>query len=67
VSEIVDEYNLEPATSFIWIPQLLTAQPTRPSRLDAGGIHQVATQQVNVVGSTNLWPRGSRYIISDPA
>ncbi len=68
VSEIVDEYNLEPGdVIYLDTGNYLTAQPTTFGDLDAGGIHQVATQQVNVVGSTNLLAGGSRYIISDPA
>lgn len=67
ISEIVDAYNLEPGDIiYVDTGYYQTPQTTTFGDLDAGGIFQEPTQQVNVVGSTNVMEGGSLYIISDP-
>ncbi len=67
ISEILDTYNLE-AGDVVYVDtgRYQTSEPTTIGDLDAGDISQNASEQVNIVGSTNVVEGGSLYIISDP-
>ncbi|MGD9780547.1 MAG: right-handed parallel beta-helix repeat-containing protein [Kiritimatiellia bacterium] len=68
ISEIVDAYNLE-AGDVIYVDTGYYQAPgaTTFGEFDAGGMSPVATQQVNIIGSTNSAAGGSVYILADPA
>ncbi len=66
VSEIVDTYDLE-AGDVIYVDTgyYQPLEPTTFGELDAGGMSQSDSQQINVVGSTNWEAGGSVYIMPD--
>ncbi len=67
VSEILDTYNLEPGdVVHVDTGIYQTSDPTVVGDLDAGGISQDPSQQVTLLGSTNVLAGGTTFILSSP-